>query len=48
MKGRDITQESDHTEMSLRVFFVTPHLTMANIILDEAQKDNLISWILSL
>ena len=44
----DIAQESDHTAMSLRVFFVTPHLTMPNLILEESQKDDLIAWILSM
>ena len=44
----DIARESDHTEMSLRVFFVSPHLRMPNIILEDTQKDDIISWILSL
>lgn len=44
----DIANGSAHTEMSLRVFFVTPHLNMPNLILSEEQTDNVISWILSL
>ncbi|MEM7687009.1 MAG: cytochrome C [Pseudomonadota bacterium] len=44
----DVAENSDHNEMSLRVFFVTPHLTMPNLRLTDEQTDNVISWILSL
>ena len=44
----DVAQHSDHTEMSLRVFLVTPHDRMPNVILTRPEMDDVISWILSL
>ena len=44
----EIAQNSDHSELSLRVFLKTPHLTMPNLILTEDQTSDVISWILSL
>ena len=44
----EIAQNSDHSELSLRVFLKTPHLNMPNLILTEDQTANVISWILSL
>lgn len=39
---------SDHTEVSLKVFFRTPHQTMPNIILTDRERDDIIAYILSL
>ncbi|MEM9061167.1 MAG: hypothetical protein AAGD13_11970 [Pseudomonadota bacterium] len=44
----DIADHSEHTETSLRLFFVTPHLTMPGLRLDEVQTSAVIAWILSL
>ena len=45
---RDIANGSAHNEMSLRVFFRTPHLTMPNLKLTEEETANVIGYILSL
>ena len=39
---------SDHSEVSLKVFLRTPHVTMPNIILTDEQRDNVVAYILSL
>ncbi len=44
----EIARNSDHSELSLRVFLKTPHVTMPNLILTEDQTSDVISWILSL
>ncbi len=44
----EIAQNSDHSDLSLRVFLRTPHLNMPNLILTEDQTADVISWILSL
>ena len=36
------------TEMSLKVFLRTPHENMPNLILSDRERDNVISYILSL
>jgi mono/diheme cytochrome c family protein len=44
----DIAAMPSTTVMSLRVFLRTPHENMPNLILSEQDRDNVISYILSL
>lgn len=40
--------ESEHNAQSLRVFLRTPHETMPNIVLNDAQRDDVTAYIMSL
>ncbi len=44
----DIAQYSDHSEMSLQVFFRVPHSQMPSIKLTNDQIDDVVSYILGL
>jgi mono/diheme cytochrome c family protein len=44
----DIANHSDHSEMSLQVFFRSPHNRMPNIKLTSDEIDDVISYILGL
>ncbi|MEO1491046.1 MAG: cytochrome c [Pseudomonadota bacterium] len=44
----DIAKISDHSEMSLQVFFRSPHNRMPDIKLTNEEIDNVISYILGL
>ena len=39
---------SEHNAQSLRVFLRTPHATMPNIILTDRERDDIVSYIMSL
>ncbi|MEO1275645.1 MAG: c-type cytochrome [Pseudomonadota bacterium] len=43
-----IAKDPKTTELSLRVFLQTPHLSMPDFILTERQTDDVIAYILSL
>jgi mono/diheme cytochrome c family protein len=45
---QDVADDPAVTALSLRVFFRTPHRTMPNLILTEAETDNAIAYILGL
>jgi mono/diheme cytochrome c family protein len=44
----DIAAMPSTTEMSLKVFLRTPHENMPNLILSDEDRDNVVSYILSL
>ncbi len=45
---QDVANDPAVTAISLGVFFRTPHETMPNLILSQAETDNAIAYILSL
>ena len=45
---QDVADMSSATALSLRVFLLSPHLTMPNFVLDDQQIDDLIAYIHSL
>jgi mono/diheme cytochrome c family protein len=45
---QDVADAPDTTELGLRVFFQTPHGSMPDLILSDAEVDDLIAYILSL
>ena len=45
---QDVADEPSATEMSLRVFLRTPHMTMPNFALTDDEIDNLVAYIRSL
>ena len=44
----EIAAEPAYTEMALKVFLQTPHKLMPNFILTPEERDNVISYILTL
>jgi len=48
MAFQEIANNPARTELSLRVFLRTPHRNMPNLVLTEAETDNVIAYILSL
>ena len=45
---QDVANNPARTALSLRVFLRTPHREMPNLVLSEAETDNIIAYILSL
>ncbi len=45
---QEVAEDSAATALALRVFLRTPHENMPDLILSEAETDNVISYILSL
>jgi mono/diheme cytochrome c family protein len=45
---QEVANNPARSEMSLRVFLRTPHRNMPNLMLTEAETDNVIAYILSL
>lgn len=45
---QEVANNPARSELSLRVFLRTPHRNMPNLVLTEAETDNLIAYILSL
>ncbi len=45
---QEVANNSARTALSLRVFLRTPHRNMPNLVLTEAETDNVIAYILSL
>jgi cytochrome c2 len=45
---QEIANNPARSELSLRVFLRSPHRNMPNLVLSEAETDNLIAYILSL
>lgn len=46
--AQDLPGDPAMTALALRVFLTTPHENMPNLILTDAETDNVIAWILGL